>query len=150
MKDKLIELFEYNTHYNKILIEAIASKWDEFPERVRELISHILNSHTFWNNRIVGKPDIERWTVHSPDSLLKLNDDNHAVTADILDNRQLSEIITFRNSKGGESTASIEDIYFHLVNHGTYHRGQIALLFRQSGVIEPIQTDLIAWKVWGK
>lgn len=149
MKDKLRELFEYNSHYNQKLINAIEPKWDEFPERVRQLISHILNSHIFWNNRITGKPDNDRWIVHSPKKLLQINDENHKVTAEVLDSRKLSELIYFRNSKGGESSATIEDIYFHLVNHGTYHRGQIAMLFRQSGVLEPIQTDFIAWKVWG-
>ncbi len=32
----------------------------------------------------------------------------------------------------------------HVVNHATYHRGQVATMFRQLG-LKPIGTDFIAW-----
>ena len=33
----------------------------------------------------------------------------------------------------------------HLVNHGTYHRGQVVTMLRQLGVQGPPSTDLIAF-----
>jgi len=33
----------------------------------------------------------------------------------------------------------------HVVNHGTYHRGQITTLLRQMGAAPPKSTDLIAF-----
>jgi len=33
----------------------------------------------------------------------------------------------------------------HLVNHGTYHRGQVITMLRQLGVNGPPSTDLIAF-----
>ena len=33
----------------------------------------------------------------------------------------------------------------HLVNHGTYHRGQVVTLLRQLGVATPPSTDLVAF-----
>jgi uncharacterized damage-inducible protein DinB len=33
---------------------------------------------------------------------------------------------------------------FHLVNHGSYHRGQVATMLRQSGVTPP-GTDLVTF-----
>ncbi|MFM8742635.1 MAG: DinB family protein [Cytophagales bacterium] len=32
----------------------------------------------------------------------------------------------------------------HLVNHGSYHRGQVAMLLRERGY-EPFNTDLITY-----
>lgn len=146
---RLMELFEYNDYFNIKLIEAIQPNLEKLPKRAEEIMNHILNSHTFWNNRITGKPDIPRWTVHPYDELLKINEVNHEITTSILETRDLEDRISFKNSKGGTSTVSIGDIYFHLVNHGSYHRAQLAILFRQSG-LEPIQTDYIWWKIWVK
>lgn len=147
MKSKLNELFDYNLYCNIELIKAIEPFIQEFPPRVIELMNHIVNSHIFWNNRLSGKPDNDRWFIHPFQDLMKINEENHAITRSILENRELREIISFKNSKGGISTSTIEDIFFHLANHGTYHRGQLALLFRQSGVTDPVRTDFIFWKI---
>jgi uncharacterized damage-inducible protein DinB len=32
----------------------------------------------------------------------------------------------------------------HLVNHGTYHRGQVAVLLREKGY-DPVNTDFITY-----
>jgi uncharacterized damage-inducible protein DinB len=146
-KERLLDFFDYNSYCNVELIKVIAPKVDEFPKRVEEVMSHILNSHIFWNNRCTGKPDNDRWIVHSPGDLLKINEENHVLTRSVLTERELSEKISFTNSKGGISTVTLGDIYYHLSNHGTYHRGQLALLFRQSGVAEPVRTDYIFYKI---
>jgi uncharacterized damage-inducible protein DinB len=39
---------------------------------------------------------------------------------------------------------SIGDIMAHLVNHGTYHRGQVAVLLREKGY-DPVNTDFITY-----
>lgn len=146
MKAKLIDLFEYNSHYNIDLINAIEPHLNHFPKKVEEIMNHILNSHIFWNNRIIGEPDIDRWQVRPYQDLIQINQDNHELTKKIILERDLSDTIAFKNSKGGISESNIEDIYFHLANHGTYHRGQLALLFRQSDV-EPLRTDYILYKI---
>jgi uncharacterized damage-inducible protein DinB len=38
----------------------------------------------------------------------------------------------------------IEDILIHVGNHGTYHRGQIAMLLREKGY-NPVSTDYILY-----
>ncbi len=52
------------------------------------------------------------------------------------------EPFTFLNSKGVKSTLPTWQIVLHVVNHGSYHRGQVATLLRQSGFTPP-GTDLI-------
>jgi uncharacterized damage-inducible protein DinB len=39
---------------------------------------------------------------------------------------------------------NVQQIMIHLVNHGTYHRGQVAMLLRQKG-FEPVNTDYITY-----
>jgi uncharacterized damage-inducible protein DinB len=41
--------------------------------------------------------------------------------------------ISYKNSKGIDYTTSVEDLLTHVALHGTYHRGQIMLLMRDSG-----------------
>jgi len=149
-KERLLDFFEYNDWCNTELIKVIVPKVGEFPKRVEELMSHLLNSHIFWNNRCTGKADNDRWIIHPPEDLLEINEQNHRITYEILSTRELSEKISFKNSKGGISTVSLGDIFYHLSNHGTYHRGQLALLFRQSGIAEPLRTDYIFYKIMDK
>ena len=51
---------------------------------------------------------------------------------------------TYRNLVGVETTKVKWQIFRHIVNHGTYHRGQIANMLRQLGV-KPPSTDLLYW-----
>jgi uncharacterized damage-inducible protein DinB len=48
----------------------------------------------------------------------------------------------YTNSKGERFTSPVGDILMHVVNHSTYHRGQIAADMRASGM-EPAYTDFI-------
>ncbi|MDO5656689.1 MAG: DinB family protein [Flavobacteriaceae bacterium] len=149
-KERLIDFFKYNQWCNQNIIEVMQPQMDKFPHRAVELISHILNSHIFWNNRCTGKPDNDRWIIHPAEKLSTINQENHQITFTQLENRPLSEEISFKNSAGGISTVNLGDIYYHLSNHGTYHRGQLALLFRQSGVAEPVRTDYIFYTIKDK
>jgi uncharacterized damage-inducible protein DinB len=55
-----------------------------------------------------------------------------------------TETFTYRNIAGVETTRVKWQIFRHIVNHGTYHRGQIANMLRQLGV-KPPSTDLLYW-----
>lgn len=51
---------------------------------------------------------------------------------------------TFRNNAGGESTMPYWQIVMHVINHGSYHRGQFATMLRQAGIVPPA-TDLLIY-----
>ena len=61
-----------------------------------------------------------------------------------LTEEQLAQTLTFHNLKGEKVTQIVWQALQHLVNHSTYHRGQITTMIRQSGGT-PIGTDLIAF-----
>ena len=54
----------------------------------------------------------------------------------------LDDKVEYRNSKGEPWSNSVADILTHVLFHSAYHRGQIALQMRASG-IEPASTDFI-------
>jgi uncharacterized damage-inducible protein DinB len=56
----------------------------------------------------------------------------------------LARSLTFHNLKGEQVSQIVWQSLQHLVNHSTYHRGQITTMVRQSGGT-PIGTDLIAF-----
>ncbi|MDO8549036.1 MAG: DinB family protein [Ignavibacteria bacterium] len=62
-----------------------------------------------------------------------------------LDKEKLTSIIKYRNTKGDEYQNRLSDIITHVINHSSYHRGQIALLVRNAGGI-PAVTDYIAYR----
>jgi uncharacterized damage-inducible protein DinB len=51
-------------------------------------------------------------------------------------------VIPFKFFSGEAFTLNVRQIVHHVVNHGTYHRGQIAAMLRQCGH-KPPSTDLL-------
>jgi uncharacterized damage-inducible protein DinB len=52
--------------------------------------------------------------------------------------------VEYQNFAGQKFSSLLSDIITHVVNHGTYHRGQIARIIRESGV-QPPSTDYIVF-----
>jgi len=53
-------------------------------------------------------------------------------------------VIEYRNFKGDPFSSRLWPLVQHLANHGSYHRGQVAVFLRQLGVKPPV-TDLVAF-----
>jgi hypothetical protein len=145
MKVQFIDLLEYNSHYNQLLIKIYLENKDSFNEKMISLLNHILNAHQIWNSRILFEQSFGVWQINPDEMLLEINESNFENSIEILNERNLDEIIIYRNSKGDEFQNSIQEIFFHFINHSTYHRGQIAMLMKQAG-LEPINTDYIFYK----
>jgi uncharacterized damage-inducible protein DinB len=70
---------------------------------------------------------------------------NHFRTLQTLENDDLARSVEYVNTKGHRFQNEVQDILFHIINHSTYHRGQVASLLASSGVQVPV-TDFIAYK----
>lgn len=57
----------------------------------------------------------------------------------------LKKKISYKNSRGERFENSVRDILFHVINHSTYHRGQIATDCKLHGMT-PLATDYIFYK----
>ena len=145
MKKQFIDLLEYNSHFNQLLIKIYLENKDSFNEKMISLLNHILNAQQVWNSRIIIEDSFGVWQINPDEKLLENNQSNFENSFKILSERNLDEIIVYRNSKGDEFQNSIREIFFHFINHSTYHRGQIAILMKQAG-LEPINTDYVFYK----
>lgn len=140
------ELFEYSHHFNQKLGDVFHDNPSKTSEKAIKLYNHILNAHQIWNHRIEPKQaTFGVWEIHDIQDLKNIDRANYEHTLQILDKVDLSEMINYANSKGQTFSNSIRDIFFHVINHSTYHRGQIATDFKLFG-IEPLATDYIFYK----
>jgi uncharacterized damage-inducible protein DinB len=56
----------------------------------------------------------------------------------------IKKVVAYKDMKGNEHSQPLWQMMQHLVNHSTYHRGQVVTMLRQLGV-KPVGTDLIAF-----
>ncbi|MDG3584117.1 DinB family protein [Galbibacter pacificus] len=146
MKQFFKELFEYSHHFNQELSDIFIDKPDKTSEKAVKLFNHLLNAHQIWNNRInPEQPTFGVWELHDTKDLKNIDKINYEQTMQILDKFDLNGNLNYTNTKGQVFNNSIQNICFHIINHSTYHRGQIATEFKLHG-IEPLVTDYILYK----
>ena len=146
MKPFFTELFDYNLRVNQTLADVFTDHPDTTPEKARRLFCHILNAHHLWNHRIEStQPGYGVWEMHDNQRLKAINQANYDKSVQILNSFEPSYTLSYTNTTGQAFTSRVSDILFHIINHSTYHRGQIAALFRENG-LEPLATDYIIFK----
>jgi len=140
------QLFDYNFFCNKKFIEE-CKKIEKMPEKSISLFSHILNAHHIWNARLLGKqPTYEIWQKQPMQDWSDIHYENQRNTFEIITNTDnFEQRIDYENSEGRLFTNTVKDILFHLINHSTYHRGQIAMDMRNHK-LEPLHLDYIFYK----
>ena len=145
MKDFFKDIFEYHHHFNQKLAGQLTEHEDRLTERTIPLFSHSINAQQIWNSRITNEEQLGVHQVHNLEECRQLDKENFQKTLKVLEERDLEEVISYRNSKGAEFQNTIREILFHIANHFTHHKGQIISDLRQQG-ISPIVTDYIFYK----
>jgi uncharacterized damage-inducible protein DinB len=157
-KKEIELLYEYNRWANDRILNA-ASKLttDQFVKdlsnshpSVRDTLTHILSAEWIW---------LMRWQGISPKTMLdsanfptvsSLRTKWAAVEKDQMDfirkvtDESLGKVIVYTNPKGEERKYLLQHMMQHVVNHSSYHRGQVVTMLRQLGV-EAIDTDFIVF-----
>lgn len=111
-------------------------------------MAHILGAQQTWLSRFSGSPltrvpnlddypDLMSWIIAWEETASGLE----AFMASLTD-EQLTADLTWSNTRGDTFTRPLWQPLLHMVNHSTYHRGQIVSLLRQMGYKAP-STDLI-------
>jgi uncharacterized damage-inducible protein DinB len=146
MKQFFKELFEYSYHCNQKLADVFNNEPDKTSEKAVKLFNHILNAHQIWNNRInPSEKPFGVWELHEVKNLMHIDQTNYEQTLHVLNKFELDEALNYSNSKSKAFRNNVRDILFHIINHSTYHRGQIATEFKQHG-LEPLVTDYIFFR----
>ena len=149
-------LYDYNAWANHRSLDAAASLTNEQFVKpmgssfgsVRDTLGHIYGGEWVWLERFQGRspsslPDTtqfndiaslrERWSELEPRLLGFVRG---------LTQTDLDRVFEYKTLKFGVYRNPLLESMQHLVNHGTYHRGQVTTLLRQLGA-QPIATDLM-------
>jgi uncharacterized damage-inducible protein DinB len=148
-------------HYwarDRVLAAAEALTPDQFTKdlgnsfpSVRDTLVHLFSADWVWCTRWEGGspqamldpaafPDLasirNAWTEHERKV--------RAVLTRLGENG-IDRVIEYRLFSGQASAQPFWQILQHVVNHGSYHRGQVTTMLRQLGVAAPRSLDLIAF-----
>lgn len=114
-------------------------------------LSHILGAERRWLSRFEGKlldvadaadfADGEALNASWAETAAEMNFFLASLTAE-----QLAADLTWTTAAGVTFTRPLWQPVLHLVNHSTYHRGQVVSLLRQMGYAAP-STDLIQFLI---
>jgi uncharacterized damage-inducible protein DinB len=152
------DLYLYNHWANQRTLASVAPLSSEQFTRgmgnsfssVRDTVAHILGAEWIW---------LERWLGRSPKALLPASD---FPTVDALHQRwatveqdrnsflqtltpeRLQQSISYINLRGQNLAYPLWQQVMHVVNHSSYHRGQVTTLLRQLGA-EPQNTDFLGY-----
>jgi len=118
-----------------------------FPS-VRDTLAHLQGAEMIWLGRLRGRapsafPRPERFGSMADvrTAWAETEADLRGVIAG-LDDASLSRVVEYRLLNGKPAATRTDHIIQHLVNHATYHRGQLTTMLRQLGGPSPAQTDL--------
>jgi len=156
--ERIRALYEFNRWANAAVLDAVSAlrpeDWtrdlkNSFPS-VRDTLVHILWAEWIW---------LRRWKGVSPKSVF---DPTEFATVDLLRTRwieveheqadfvtglneeSLSTVIEYVNTRGESFAYPLWQMLQHVVNHSTYHRGQITMMLRQLGAT-PVATDFLVF-----
>ncbi|MBU0696764.1 MAG: DinB family protein [Bacteroidetes bacterium] len=145
MKSHFLPLFEYDYWANQQVWRSISQKPLNNP-KIENLFSHVLSAQKIWLNRCTKIIEtIPLWDTQS--DLANLMESNHEAWLAFLnqtEDHDFEQIIPYQTSTGVAYQSKIKDILTHLINHGTYHRGQMVLLLKPERETLPL-TDFIFW-----
>jgi uncharacterized damage-inducible protein DinB len=118
---------------------------------VRDTLAHLYSAEWAWYQRWHGTsptamlpfdqfPDVralrDTWSSH---------ESNMRAFMDTLTEADITRVIEYRTLTGAAGSSPIWQMVQHVVNHGSYHRGQLTTMFRQLGVEPGKSMDLIGY-----
>jgi uncharacterized damage-inducible protein DinB len=152
---QMVELYDFNAWADRRVLQAASplshehfrKPLDSSFSSVKDTLDHVYAGEWVWLERFQGRspasfPDTakfdmetlkERWAELEA-SLLRF--------VRGLNEQDLERVMEYKTFKFGVYRNPLWQSMLHLVNHGTYHRGQVTTLLRQLGA-HPIATDLM-------
>ncbi len=150
------QLYDYNAWANRRAMEAAgALAPEQFTKplgssfsSVRDTLAHIYGGEWIWLERFQGRspaslPDVTRFANLASLRERWLEQEGRLLGfVRGLAQADLDRMMEYKTLKFGVYRNPLWQSMQHLVNHGTYHRGQVTTLLRQLGA-QPILTDLM-------
>jgi uncharacterized damage-inducible protein DinB len=157
-KQAMVRLFEYGEWANHRFLDAVAPLDAEAFGRdlkgshggIRGTLVHTYGAELIWHMRFNGSSPS---SLPGEDRLQDLAALRERWTALEAERRSWLEglgaaagerVIEYSNFKGDRFSSKLWPLVQHVTNHGSYHRGQVAVFLRQLG-LKPPTTDLVAF-----
>jgi uncharacterized damage-inducible protein DinB len=156
--DEIRDLYAYNRWANRRVLDAAARLSPEelsrdlgssFPS-VRETLAHVLAGEWIWLTRWRGSspPGLpESWDLSSLEVVraqwAEVEADQRAFVEG-LDEAALDRVVAYRDTRGDPYENPLGQLLRHVVNHSTYHRGQVVTMLRQLGA-DAVATDYVVY-----
>jgi uncharacterized damage-inducible protein DinB len=157
--DDLRLLIDYNYWARDRVLDALATITPEQFLRpmgssfssVRDTVAHICSAERIWVTRLKGEKPLGH---QKADRFPDVDSARHEWTELEAEMReQLARLgpgaaertIEYQDLRGNDQSDVLWQMLQHLVNHGTYHRGQITTMLRQMDASAPKSMDLIAF-----
>jgi uncharacterized damage-inducible protein DinB len=151
--DELLKLLTYTKWADARLMDGVAALSPADYGRdlgssfasIRDTLTHLYGADRAWLLRVRG--ETPEWAQPAdypdPDSLWAAwREVLDAWPGAVRDTGNPEKVIGYRTFDGTPYETSLGDIVRHVVNHGTYHRGQVTTMLRQLGAAAPA-TDFI-------
>lgn len=154
--EEMCLLYDYNAWADRRSLDAAEKLTNEQFTKplgssfgsVRDTLAHICGAEWIWLERFQGRspaslPDVlECADVSSLRAKWAEQEGRLLAFVGKLAQDDLNRVMEYKTLKFGMYRNPLWQSMQHLVNHGTYHRGQITTLLRQLGA-QPILTDLM-------
>lgn len=151
------ELFRYNYWARDRQLQACESLTEEQFLRplgssfssIRDTLAHLVAAEWLWLECWRGRPPQPMLSPEEFPTLAALSERWHRVESEMkeylvaLSEEALPRPATYVSPTGESWTYTLWRMMLHLLNHQSYHRGQVATLLRQVG-IQPPEVDFLA------
>jgi uncharacterized damage-inducible protein DinB len=118
---------------------------------IRDTLAHIYAAEWAWYSRWQGKsptallpPDTFSDTASIRTTWMQLEAKMRAFL-ESLDEERINRRIEYKLLNGQPGSSIFWHMFQHVVNHASYHRGQVTTMLRQLGAAPPKAMDLIAF-----
>lgn len=139
LRHDLIERFDYDLWANRQWWTALGKMKDL--ARAQATLEHILTAQRIWLSRMGVEVSQASENLGIDDVAVFVNRAWKMVVTDSV----LEQPITYRNLAGFEFTNTVGQIANHVINHGSYHRGQLRGQAQAEGLESFPETDLIVF-----
>jgi uncharacterized damage-inducible protein DinB len=152
------ELFGYGSWATALMFSAVEALAEEQVESVvassfpsiRATMAHIVAAEWIWLRRWLGESPTsvpaweDKWSlIELRGELVEIEVERAAFLSKLTD-ADLAGFFSYHGMDGKAFSHPLGQLVQHLVNHSTYHRGQLATLLRQLGHTPP-NTDFMRY-----
>jgi uncharacterized damage-inducible protein DinB len=149
-------LYDYNAWANRRQLNAASALTSEQFTKplgssfssVRDTLAHICGAEWIWLERFQGRSPASLPDTTQFNDVASLQTHWNEVEARLLKfvreikQADLDRVFEYKTLKFGVYKNPLWQSMQHVVNHGTYHRGQVTTMLRQHGA-QPVLTDLM-------